>query len=403
MAPRSDPRSTEPPARAAAAGASVMVIAGELSGDMHAARLIEALSRQRPDLRFFGIGGDEMQAAGVELLVHARDMAVMGFSEVLRRYGFFRRVFHRMLGELDRRRPAAVILVDYPGFNLRFAAQAHARGVRVIYYVCPQVWAWGRGRIPKMARIIDRLIAIFPFEQDVFAGTGLKVDFAGHPLVDEAAAAHAAQPLELPWGGAPRVALLPGSRLHEIRRILPVMAAAAARLESRVPGIAFIVAAPSEEQARSVRAVLAACGAVPARLQVVVGRTREVLRQARAAMVASGTATVETSLMRCPMIVAYRVGALTYALGRLLVRVRHIGMVNIVAGREVCPEFIQGAATAAALADAVEPLLGDTPERRRMLQGLEEINRRLGPGQAAERAAAVVLDELGRGPSQMSA
>ncbi len=372
----------------------IMIIAGEVSGDMHAAGLVAALQAARPAWRFFGIGGDEMAARGVEILVHARDMAVMGLSEVLRRYGFFRRVFQRMLGELERRRPRAVILVDYPGFNLRFAAQAHARGVRVIYYVCPQVWAWGRGRIPDMARTIDRLIALFPFEKDVFAGTGLRVDVVGHPLVDAAAAAHAAAPAELPWGGTPRVALLPGSRRHEIRRILPALLAAAAQLARRHAHIAFIVAAPAAEQAETVRSVLAAAATLPPRLEVVAGQTRAVLRQAAAALVASGTATIETALMRCPLIVVYRVGALTYLMGRALVRLPHIGMVNIVAGRAVCPEFIQSAATPAALAAAVEPLLTDTPARRRMLADLDEVCRRLGPGQAAERAAQAVIDEL---------
>ena len=374
---------------------SVLVIAGEISGDQRAAELIRAAQAHAPDLHFWGIGGDELRAAGMEILYDTHAMAVMGLGEVLRRYGFFRRVFADLVARARERRPDAVLLVDYPGFNLRFAAEMRKLGIKVLYYICPQVWAWHRARIPHMARLVNRLMAIFPFEPEVFVGTGLRADFVGHPLVDVAQAALAAPTQALPWPGNVHIALLPGSRRQEVDRILPVLWAAAARLERTVPGAGFLIAAPTDEVAALVRRRLAALTGGPAHCKLVVGSTREVLRQARAALVASGTATLETALMGCPMLVVYKAAPLMYVLGRLLIRAAHIGMVNLIAGRTVCPEFIQRAATPAALAAALAPLLGDTPARAAQLAGLREVVARLGPPGAATRAAAIMLAELG--------
>ena len=373
---------------------SVLLIAGEVSGDMHAAGLVRAVRKKNPDVHFFGIGGDELRAAGMEIKVNARDMAVMELAEVVRHYDFFKRVFASMLDLARTRKPDAVVLVDYPGFNLRFAAKAHGMGLKVVYYVCPQVWAWHRSRIPKMARIVNRLIVIFPFEPDVFRNTGLKVDFVGHPQVDVTRAALSEPARSLPWTGEPRIALLPGSRRQEIERILPVLLSAAALIEKRKPGASFILASPSQEIADRARAILSAQADKPAHCEIVVGETRQVLRQARAAMVASGTATIETALMGCPLIVVYKTSPVTYFFGRLLVKVPHIGMVNVVAGRELCPELIQDAATPEALAAALIPLVDDTPERKAMLAGLEQVRDALGQGGAAERAGDVLLKEL---------
>ena len=200
---------------------SLLVIAGEDSGDMHAADVICALKEKRPDLTFWGIGGDRLRAAGVELLHDTREMDVLGIVEVLKRYPFFKRTFAEILAETDKRKPVAALLVDYPGFNLRLAGELKKRGIKVIYYVCPQVWAWNRGRIPKMAKIIDRLMVIFPFEVDVFKGVDLKVDFVGHPMVDELREFRTKEPEPLPWNGKKKIALLPGSRKQEIIHILP--------------------------------------------------------------------------------------------------------------------------------------------------------------------------------------
>jgi lipid-A-disaccharide synthase len=376
-------------------GRSLMIIAGEVSGDMLAAGLVMALRRRDPDLTFFGIGGDDLKKAGVEILQDNSAMAVMGFTEVVVRLAFFRRIFNRMVEEARTRRPDAVILVDYPGFNLRFAGKMKELGIPVIYYVCPQVWAWNRRRIPKMARSVSRLLTIFPFEKELLTPFGMKVDFVGHPLVATALAQRAAPPEPLPWGNKPRLALLPGSRRHEIDRLLPVMLATAARLERDEPALSCLIACPSESAAADMNRRLSVFdGPKPKHLAVVGGRTREVLKQADAAAVASGTATVETALMRCPMVVVYRTAGLTFALAKLLVRVPFIGMVNLVAGRLVCPELIQDALTPASLADALRPLLRPSPQRQAMLDGVDDVIRRLGDPGAEERAAACVLDEI---------
>ncbi|MFH0880844.1 MAG: lipid-A-disaccharide synthase, partial [Lentisphaerota bacterium] len=358
-------------------------------GDMHAARLVREMKARDPEIRFWGIGGDELRAEGVEILHDVREMAVLGIVEVLRRYSFFKRVFNEMLAYAEERHPDLVLLVDYPGFNLRFAEQARKMNLKVAYYICPQVWAWHRSRIGKMARIVDRLLVIFPFEVEVFRGTGLKTDFVGHPLVEATHEALSAPAQELPWQGEPRVALLPGSRRQEVERILPSMWQAAGVLEKKNPSMSFIVAAPGEEIAELAQSVLRETSGGPSRACVVTGKTREILRQARAAMVASGTATVETALMGCPMIVVYRTSWATYWLGRMLIQVPFLGMVNLVAGRALCPEFIQGAAVPANMAAAIEALLPEGPERSAMISGLQEVRAAL--SKKAENAGAAEL------------
>jgi lipid-A-disaccharide synthase len=376
----------------------VMIIAGEVSGDMHAALLVRALKQTRPDIKVYGVGGPQLRAAGVETLYDVGDMAVMGFTEVVRRLSFFRRVFHHLLGVARERQPDAIILVDYPGFNLRFAARTHAMGLKVIYYICPQVWAWNRRRIPHMAKIVDRLLAIFPFEKAVFASTSLKVDFVGHPLVDEIRETLNEPIVSLPWEGDLRIALLPGSRAQEIERILPALCGAAALIEARHPGASFIIPTPSAEIADAVRSLVGSLPRTPARLQIVTGQTRHVLRQATAALVTSGTATLESALLDCPTVVVYKASALTYFLARLLVRLPHIGIVNVIANRRICPEFIQADATPHNLATALLRLIEDDSARAEMRRGFEEVRTLLGPGGAAERAAELVLKELGQDP-----
>ncbi len=373
----------------------ILIIAGEVSGDMHAANLVRATRKLRPDIEWFGIGGPLMREVGVETLHDVGEMAVIGLAEVIRRYAFFKRVFDEILAVAEERKPDAVLLVDYPGFNLRLAAKLHARGIKTVYYVCPQVWAWHRERIPKMAKIIDHLITIFPFEAQHFAGTGLKVSFAGHPLVDAANTARSLPTIALPWKGSKRIALLPGSRSQEIHRLLPVMWKAAAKLQKREPDSTFIIATPSETEIPVVQATIRGLEG-PVNCEIVPAQTREVLRQADAAIVASGTATIETALMRCPMVVIYKVNPVTYFLGKLLIKIDNIGMVNIVAEREICPELIQSAANPMAIANAISPLIDDTPQRQNMLKALDEACETLGHGGAAEHAAGIVLDELGQ-------
>jgi lipid-A-disaccharide synthase len=376
----------------------IMVVAGEMSGDQHAARLVRDLRAVRGDVDLFGIGGDALRREKVRTVVDVREMAVLGFFEVLVRYAFFRRVFNRMVALLREEKPDALLLVDYPGFNLRLAAKAHESGIPVLYYISPQVWAWHRARIPKMAKIIDLLMVIFPFEVDVFKGSGLRAVFVGHPLVESVKRTLTAPTPELPWpAGAKRVGILPGSRRQEIERVLPPMLATARELRRRDPSTAFVIPAASEEIRALIEAQLAALPPEErAAIGVVTGQMREVVRQARAALVCSGTATVETALLRCPMIVVYRTALPTYWLGRMLIQVKWIGMVNLVANRALCPEFIQHQAQPVAMADALEPLLADTPARQAQLDGMDGIAKALAGAGTVKSAGQLVAEALDR-------
>lgn len=370
-----------------------LIVAGEPSGDLHAAALMRALQAQsaRPML-FRGIGGDAMRAAGLELLHHTDETAVMGLWEVLRQARFFSRLLREMTAQIDQWRPDLLLTVDYPGFNLRLAARAHARGVPTVHYICPQVWAWHRGRIPHIARILDRLITVFPFEPALFDGTGLPVSFAGHPLVDRCAETLAEPPTPLPWGAARHIGLLPGSRRNEIIKLLPDLLAAAVRLDASLGDCGFIVPAASPAMRRLAEAVTARAPRRPARLAIIDGGARQVLRQAHAAAVASGTATLEAGLLRCPTVLVYRAAWPTYLIARCLVRgVKHFGLVNIVAGRMVMPELLQRDLTPAALAAQLARLLTDDTARRDMLAGMDAVRTALGGGDAATRAATAVL------------
>jgi lipid-A-disaccharide synthase len=377
---------------------SLLVVAGEISGDQHAADVVRRVRATLPDLTVWGIGGDALAAVGVSLRQHTRDMAVMGLIEVLRRIGFFRRVLGDLVQEARRTPPDAALLVDYPGFNLRAAARLKAQGVRVIYYVCPQVWAWRKSRIGRIAEIVDRLLVIFPFEKELFNGTRLRPDFVGHPLVESVQAVRDAPAVDLPWSGSRRIALLPGSRTQEISRILPVLAEAARGVRKKYPDAGFLLASPTEELATEERRMLRSQGIPDGLIPVVTGQTLQILKQARAAWVASGTATIETCLMRCPMVVVYRTSALTNWAARRVLQVPHIGMVNLMAGREICPERIQAEASPEKLIEALLPLIEDTPRRARMLEDLDQTAFRLGEGGAAEHAAAILLEELSRTP-----
>ena len=373
----------------------LMAIAGEISGDLHLAAAVRSLKARNPDLHVWGIGGDACEAAGMELKYHVRDMAVLGITEVLKRYGFFRRVFNDMLQKLDEEKPEAILLVDYPGFNLRFAKAAHKRGVKVLYYVCPQVWAWNRKRITRMAEIIDHLMVIFPFEPDVFKNTTLKVDFVGHPLAEEAEEIRQRPLIDLPWGSGHRIALLPGSRIQEIERHITLLLDVVAQSGDSYPESTFLLAAASPRLEDLLNESLAQVPEdVRSRIQVVEGATRAILRQADMGLVCSGTATIEAALQRCPMLVLYKTSALTYLLGRLLIHIPYLGMVNIVASRELCPEFIQGEATPTNLSRAMGDLLKDPSQLETMREGLDQVAIALKGGGAADRCAEIILAEI---------
>jgi lipid-A-disaccharide synthase len=376
----------------------ILLVAGEVSGDMHAAALMRALRAQHAGaIAFRGIGGDAMRAEGAELLFHTDRTAVVGIWEILRHFRFFARMMRTMERELDMWRPDLVLTVDYPGFNMRFAKRAHRRGFTTVHYICPKVWAWNPGRIPKMARDLDHLITIFPFETACFEGTGLRITFAGHPLVDSARATWAAPEAPLPWKGRYHVALLPGSRAGEIKLLLPDMLAAAAILERELGDCSFLIPTATAAMRRLCEEVATRCQEKPSVLTFVDGQAQQVLRQAHAAAVASGTATLEASLMRCPTVLVYRVPRIPARLLRWITRrARFLGLVNIIAGRKVMPELLQEEVTPMTLAALLRLYLTDPAARSQLLAEMDAVNATLGEGKAAERAARAVLDSTFR-------
>jgi lipid-A-disaccharide synthase len=369
---------------------SILIVAGEISGDLHAANVVKEFRKTNPEMLCWGIGGDALKNEGVELLQHCDEMSVMGIVEVLKQYRFFKQVFNDLLAEVDRRKPKTALLVDYPGFNLRLAVELKKRGVRVLYYISPKVWAWNKKRIPKMAKCIDHLMVIFPFELPLFKGTGLKVDYVGNPLVDQIDQLLKQSPKELPWKSDQRIALLPGSRRQEIKRILPTMLAAAKKLEQAHSDLSFLIATPNARIEALVKEIIDESSQSLKQLSVMCGNARELMRQARVAMVTSGTATLETALIGTPHILVYKTSAFTYWFGKSVVKIDHLGLANIIVKKTICPEFIQNDATADSLANAVTLLFDDSPERQKMQQDFSDLRALFGQENAAKNVAQIL-------------
>ena len=364
---------------------------------MHAAALVRAL-REKIPLELRGFGGDALRAEGAELLYHTDQTAVVGFVPVLLRGRFFASMLRRMKREIETWKPDLLLTVDYPGMNLRLAGHARKKGVTTVHYICPQVWAWHRSRIPKIARILDLLVCLFPFEPACFEGTGLRAVFAGHPLVDRMAEARAEPPLELPWHGARhRVALLPGSRAGEIQRCLPKMLAAARMLEDRLRkeglgDVSFVVPGPTEAMRAEAEKIASRAPARPTRCEVLRVNARHVLLQAEAAAVASGTATLEACLARCPTVLVYSLNPATAWFIRRVITIKYAGLANIIAGREVMPELLQSNFTAPNLTERLYGYVASPAACHEARVCYDEVAARLGPGHAAETAAGRIME-----------
>jgi len=370
----------------------LLISCGEASGDLYGAELVRHLREQVPGLDAFGLGGDRLQAEGASLLAHVRDLAVVGLLEVVSHLRHLRAVFGRVLEEAERHRPDAAVLVDYPDFNLRLARALHRRGIPVIYYVSPQLWAWRRGRIHDIRASVARMLVIFPFEEALYRDAGVPVSFVGHPLVSlvHPPADPVTPRRELGLDPErPVVALLPGSRAKEVAHNLPPMAASVDALAAARPELQFVAAVAASLDPTLIRRGL---GDRP--VTIVHDRTHAALSAATAAIVASGTATVEAALLGAPMVVVYRLSPWTYRLGRRFVRVPYYAMVNLIGGRRVVPELIQGEFTADRVLGEIVPLLDDTETRRQMQRDLHEVREKLGAPGASARAAAVVAPYL---------
>jgi lipid-A-disaccharide synthase len=374
---------------------SIMLSAGEASGDLHGSTLCRALMDLHPGVRLFGMGGRRMAAAGMEVIADPTGEAVVGTSEALGRIPELYRAYRGLVTRLRDERPRALVVIDFPEFNLRLARQARRAGVPVLYFIPPQLWAWRRGRIRQMARRVSRVLAVLPFERELYERAGVPVEFVGHPLLD-------VLPLDLARDEARRrlgldpseavVGLLPGSRRQEVTRLLPPMLAAARRLTSaRAAGRFVLGLAPTVDRAAVEQLLRQAEAADAPRVEVLEGRTYEVMAGADVVLIASGTATLEAALLGVPMVVCYGVSRITEALVRLLVRVPWCSLPNIVAGRPIVPEILQDEVTGQRLASEVLRLLDDPVAATAQRTAFKDLRARLGEPGVARRAATSVL------------
>jgi lipid-A-disaccharide synthase len=362
----------------------VMIVAGEPSGDMHAAAMVAAFRARRQDVHFVGVGGGRLAAEGVELLEHAERIAVVGFVEVIKHLPILRRLMNALRRRLDAGRVKLVVLIDYPGFNMRVAREARRRGIPVLYYITPQVWAWHKSRVRELRETVTKAAVILPFEEQLLRDAGIDATFVGSPLIDATqqlptrADACAALGLD---ATRPVLALYPGNRAGEIARHLSDFVATAEAIVAVRPDVQVIVSAPP--------GISIDPGVCP--FPVIRDQSHTVFRAATAAMCKSGTTTLEAALCGCPLVVAYRTSAFTYAIAKRLVSLPNIALVNIVADRRIAPEFIQHELRADRVAPALLPLLDEkSPARAAMLESLREVRARMGDPGAGVRVAAMV-------------
>ncbi|HEX7535019.1 MAG TPA: lipid-A-disaccharide synthase [Syntrophales bacterium] len=372
----------------------VMIVAGEASGDLHGGNLVQAMHKIDPEIRFYGVGGGNLKEAGAELIADAADMAVVGLTEVVSKLGMILKVMAQLKVSLKKDKPDLVILIDYPDFNLPIAKAAKKYGIKVFYYISPQVWAWRRGRIGKIKKVVDKMAVILPFEADLYREAGVDVTFVGHPLLDVVRTKYprkeALRRFDL-REDVTTVGILPGSRESEVIRLLPVMLGAAEIIEKEIGPVQFVLPLAATLDIAFVSQIIARYS-VPVRL--IPNEVYDVIGCADIAMVASGTATLETALMETPMVIIYKVSAPSYYVGKMVINVDHIGLVNIIAGKTVVPELIQFEASPEKIAAEVMDILA-TKERMESIKGeLKKIRHMLGSHGAAETVARMTYDMI---------
>jgi lipid-A-disaccharide synthase len=369
----------------------IMIVAGEASADIYGADLVREALKLDPSLHFFGIGGARMREVGVETLVDSSDMAVVGLVEVIKHFDVISDAFLKLKRILSADRPDLLILIDYPGFNLRLAKAARKAGVKVLYYISPQIWAWRQGRVREIARLVDHMAVILPFEASFYEHAGVRVSFVGHPMSDLVKVAVGRDDSAASFGldpGRMIVGLFPGSRRNEIERLLPVITEAAVLLKKRFPDIQFVLPLASTLRDDDVTTLLTAAG-----LDVTISRERihDMIRACDAVISVSGTVTLEIALVGTPMVIIYKLSPLTFQLAKRLVKVDNIGLCNIVAGETVVRELIQGEANPAMIAEEIGSILTDTVYAGAIRDKLAAIRGRLGDGGASANVARLIL------------
>ena len=373
---------------------NVMIVAGEASGDLHGSNLIRAIQRIDPSVRFYGIGGKKLEEAGTRLIAGSSDMAVVGLTEVIFKLRFILNVMGLLKRSLREFRPDLLILIDYPDFNLPLARAAKKNGVKVFYYISPQVWAWRRRRVRKIEKVVDRMAVILPFEAQVYDKSKLEVSFVGHPLLDVVKKRYSREEALERFGlkeGLTTIGILPGSRKNEVKKLLPAMLEAAEILSKELAPIQFVLPLADTIEVDFVTRII---DRYPLKIRIVSNDIYDVIGVSDIVMVASGTATLETALLETPMIVLYKVSMASYYLGKIFIKINNIGLVNIIAGRAIVPEFIQGEATPVNIAEEIHDILTDSLRMGKIKHDLSRVRGKLGSPGAAERAARLAYEMM---------
>lgn len=370
----------------------IMISVGEASGDLHGASVANALKLLQPDVQLVGMGGQAMRDAGVDIIYDIADLGVIGFVEVVKNLRRLFKLRDFLSDYMEQEQPDVLVIIDYPGFNVRLAKVAQQKGIPVVSYISPSAWAWGKGRAKELAQIVERVAAIFPFEADVYREAGAKVTFVGHPLLDivkpamerdEALRYFHAQSDQY------HILLMPGSRQQEITSLLPDMLAAGEKIVEQVPNCQFFLPVASTISREMLQDIIDKYK-VP--VTVTIGNNYDLMNVCDLAIASSGTATLETSLMKVPTVIVYRLAALTYFLGKLVVKIPDIGLPNIIAGRRIMPELLQSEVTPANIARQSIALLTDTAVREQAMADLTEVREKLGEAGAVNRVAQVILE-----------
>ena len=372
----------------------ILLVAGEVSGDLHGSYLVEAIQSIDPEIQFFGVGGDGLKRAGMRLLHHSQSLSVVGITEVFVKLGSILKALRTLKRSLEREKPDLVILIDFPDFNLRLAKIAHRRGIPILYYISPQIWAWRPKRVKLISRVIRKMVVLFPFEVPLYETAGVDVEWVGHPLLDIVKPTLSKEMAFQQFGLDPKrrtVGLLPGSRIHEIERLLPPLLASADLLQKEIPDLQFVIPLAPGISPATLSPWMRNVGPL---IKVVEGQTYDAMNLSELLITASGTATLEGAILGKPMIIIYKVSSPSYWVGRALIRVDHIGLVNLVAEKEIAPELIQKEVNPRRIADEAFRILKDPLLSRKMSDSMGEVRQKLGEPGAAQRAARIVTSLL---------
>jgi len=371
----------------------ILIITGEASGDLHGANLVKSLKEKLPDAQFFGVGGAKMLEAGVEIVYAIGELSIIGVSGVLTQLAKIKDLFSLLATKLDELNPDLVILIDYPGFNLRFVKTVKAKNIPIVYYISPQVWAWGKSRIAKIKKYVKKMLVLFKFEEELYKKYGVDAEFVGHPLVDSVKPSASCENLKDEFGikGRKIIALLPGSRVSEIQNLLPVMLNSFKGIQAKIKNALFLIAKHNELPQHLFEDILKK-HAIPYKL--VNGRTYDCIEASDLVIVASGSATLETAILGKPMIITYKVSPLTSIFFLLFVRITNIGLVNIVAGKRIVPELLQYAATPSRISREAIDILSNSTRYNQITQDLDNVRQTLGPPGASSLAASAITQLL---------